>query len=162
MAGNPAETIQLAAEAYIAGEGEDLEKQLAVNVRLHGSHRNDNWRTSEAAIQDLGIELGRHKRSAAEGTPPRGGLVDLARAAELTNKVGEEAVGSYQAGNVANGMAWWTARGSLDIDGNHIPDASWTVILDKDKDGNWTIVHSHFSIHHVPDGRSGPRREAAS
>lgn len=132
MAGTPEATIKAAAEAYIAGDNDSLERQLAREVRIIGSEQRDNFNGRDLAFQRLGKELERRRKYNSVG----GTLVDAAMAAEDVHEIGE--------------MAWWTGSGSLNIDGTYHNETSWTVIMIREgdeKDGNWEIVHSHFSVH---------------
>jgi hypothetical protein len=165
MAATPEETIIKAAKAYMEGLEGPLRRQLHGAVRVHGSHRNDKWTDSEMAIKGLQNELARHAR-AARGAPS-GPLIVEALGARIPTEYprvdAEKADGpANQVGHKSGGMAWWTTRGDLTIDGTLIHDASWTVVLEcldeypEEQDGPWQIVHSHFSIHHVPDGSHPP------
>jgi hypothetical protein len=135
----PESTIKRAITAYRTGNEADLTSLLHEDARLVGSEHFDNWRGPENARRGLSSELARHKdrfdsRVAGGESRPEahisGSLLDLDDL-EVT-----------QAGEVA----WAVLRGSLEIDGRHYPDTTWSVVLRGDGD-DWKIAHSHFSIH---------------
>ena len=128
MAETPQETIQKAAEAYIAGRAGDLSAQLAEGARVRGSHRTDRWDDARSAVEGLGDELRRR-----DGQNVAGPLVNFE----------EQPVDIRGEGDVV----WSSRTGSISIDGVEIEGATWTTIVEKQKDDDWRIVHSHFSIH---------------
>jgi ketosteroid isomerase-like protein len=138
MADTPEETINAAAQAYIAGDDEALMAQLGENVRVLGSEQRDNWDGREKALRRLGSELDR-RRTIARSVG--GSLLEQLESPEI-----------HQHGETA----WWSATGDLNIDGSYHRETSWTVVLryekcsedaHEQKGGDWRIVHSHFSIH---------------
>lgn len=132
MADTPEETIRMAADAYMAGNADGVAEQLAENVRIHGSEREDYWNGREAALYSLSNELARHSARPNPGDRFPGSLVDFE-----TQPIEVEAVEE---------MAWSSRKGSLEVD-NETYEASWTCVLRRGDDG-WRIVHSHFSTHH--------------
>jgi ketosteroid isomerase-like protein len=129
MAETPEETIKTAAEAYIAGDDEGLYRQLDDTVHILGSEQRENWDGQDQALRHLSKEL-EHRRAVPESVS--GSLVDYALAPDLVHQRGD--------------MAWWSGTGDLNLDGAYHRETSWTVVL-SESEGDWKIVHSHFSIH---------------
>lgn len=127
MAGTPEETIQMAADAYMAGDTEALREQLHEHVRIHGSEWDDYWNDRDTALLGMTSELARH----LEIGNFEGSLVDFELHPITVNAVEE--------------MAWSSRKGRLVVDGR-IYEASWTCVL-RLVDDEWRIIHSHFSIH---------------
>lgn len=133
MASTPQDTIRQAADAYLAGDQDGLYQQLHMNARVIGSEQRDVWSDREEAIRELVPELNRRRNTS--GTV-RGGLIDQI----------QECEGLREAGNVAV----WSTTGDIELDGYYHRKASWTVVVsrdDEESEGEWRVVHSHFSIH---------------
>lgn len=127
------DTIRQAAEAYLGGDADALYEQLHENARVIGSEQRDLWSHREEAVRELGPELGR--RRATSGSV-RGALIDQISECEGVREVGD--------------FAFWSATGSIELDGYRHPLASWTVVVSREpetSEGQWRIMHSHFSIH---------------
>ena len=137
---NDSEAIQAAiravAEAYMTGDGESLQVHLhEERLGVHGSDQGDHWRGRGEVREGLRSELRRH-REALDGSEGnvRGSLVDFDGRPTRVNVSGD------------GDMAWSFRTGDLTIDNEYYGDTSWTTILERDE-GDWKIVHSHFSIH---------------
>jgi len=130
--GSAQQTIRAAAEAYIAGDAESFSEQLHENARVLGSEQRDHWSDRAGAMQGLGTEL--ERRQSAVGTVT-GSLIDHVLECDGVREMGD--------------VALWSTTGDLEIDGYYHRRASWTVVLNRgdDTEGEWKIVHSHFSIH---------------
>lgn len=133
MGATAQDAIRQAAHAYLSGDQDGLYEQLHENATVIGSEQRDLWSDREEATRELAPEMDR--RRATSGSV-RGGLID---------KI-EECEGVREAGPVAV----WSATGDIELDGYYHRRASWTVVVSRQEeksDGEWQIVHSHFSIH---------------
>ena len=127
------DTIRQASEAYLGGDSDALYQQLHENVRVIGSEQRDVWSDRHQAVGELGPEL--ERRRATSGSV-RGSLIDQISGCEGVEESGD--------------VAFWSTTGSIELDGYQHPRASWSVVVARDKEkseGDWKIVHSHFSIH---------------
>lgn len=128
----PDATIRAAAEAYMAGDEEELFRQLADDVRVLGSEQLENWMGTREARHGMTAELARMR---PDGPGSVGGsLVERALNPEV-----REVQQSHD-------MAWWSVTADITLDGRYYQEASWTTVLRR-HDKDWKIVHSHFSIH---------------
>lgn len=128
-----AERIGKAAYHYEAGS-EDLYDLLHERAHVLGSEAGEDWRGKAVAAANLGTELRRirDKRQRVAGA-----LLEFAKNPDPAE------IGLSNEGDVA----WWTTTGNLVLDDEFHSQTSWTVVLSKDKAGEWKIAHSHFSIH---------------
>lgn len=128
-----ADTIRAAAEAYISGDVDVFVEHLHENARVLGSEQRDHWSDREKVLSGLEPELSRRRLMPDSVS---GSLVDQIRDCTGVKEMGDAAL--------------WSSTGDLSIDGYYHKKASWTVVLNrqaKGSEGEWKIVHSHFSIH---------------
>ena len=135
MAGEASEVARAVAnvaEAYLAGEEDFVTSYLHDRVHVLGSEANESWRghyDAEAGLQQELADL-RTKRRTVGGELVEAALEPLAADVKVRGDV-----------------AWWSYTGDIKLHGESEQESSWSVVLERNHNGEWKVVHSHFSLH---------------
>lgn len=137
MADTPAAAIAAAKEGYTGQNADQVLAQFHDEARIIGTREDERWESPEALRDALERELA---VVTVEGPLAESGAEDA-----FTRPIGEDSAEYFQDGYIT-------------FNGKRIR-GRWSAILKSDENGDWTIVHSHFSL---PEGHTSPGGETSS
>lgn len=137
MAESAATAISAAKEAYKAQDAAQVLEQFHDEALIIGTREEERWESPEAFRDALEYEL--------SVVTVEGPLAESGAEESFTRQISEDIATYFQDGYIV-------------FNGKRIR-GRWTAVVKADEDGDWKIVHSHFSL---PEGHTSPGGETSA
>jgi ketosteroid isomerase-like protein len=124
MADSAPAAIAAAIEGYKAGNADQVLEQFADEALILGTRVDERWDTKESFAEPLRYEL---------------------EHVEVDGPLTETGAEDVFARSIADDIAVYFRDGYLIFNGKRV-HGRWTAIVRADAEGDWKIVHSHFSL----------------
>ena len=137
MAESAATAISAAKEAYKAQDAAQVLEQFHDDALIIGTREEERWESPAAFRDALEYEL--------SVVTVEGPLAESGAEESFTRQISEDIATYFQDGYIV-------------FNGKRIR-GRWTAVVKADDDGDWKIVHSHFSL---PEGHTSPGGETSA
>ncbi|HUO46679.1 MAG TPA: nuclear transport factor 2 family protein [Acidimicrobiia bacterium] len=129
----PSEVIEAVRDAYRSGDAEALLSHFVEDAHVIGTKGGESWTNRGDVMRALRSDFGLNE---VHGQLAEGTVAENSATSDI---------------QVEGNLAWVAMEGRFDFGGRSYP-GRWTCVM-RNFDGDWKIVHSHFS---VPEGVKVP------